>query len=75
MSLNHNKVLMINHLLLCAMILELHTHGWSPDVDPNQDLASWKHLKFKRKLQITKTARVSLHTVGETCISTISQGN
>ena len=32
------------------MILELHARGWSPDVDPNQDLASRKHLKFKKKV-------------------------
>lgn len=75
MSLNHNKVLMIYLLLQWATILELHTHGWSPDVDPNQDFASWKCLKYKRKLQITKTAQVSLHIVGQTSISTISHRN
>ncbi|KAF2974362.1 hypothetical protein EK904_009922 [Melospiza melodia maxima] len=70
MSLNHKKVLMIN-----LLIRELHTHGRSSDVDPNQDFASWKHLKFKRKLQITKPAQVSRHIVGQTSISTISHGN
>jgi len=30
------------------MIFELHVSEWSPNVDPNQDLASQKHLKFKK---------------------------
>lgn len=57
------------------MIFELHVRGSSPDVDPNQDLASQKHLKFKKKVGITKAAQVSLCVVGQISISTVSHGN